>query len=394
MRTTRSQVKAPPDPVYPYTRKRRGGWQAVITVNGRRTYGPRRDDRKAAYEDALMLKARVDGSTAEDIEVLAAIKKFVAYHKEESREGTARFYLQKLSDWMEFAGPRSPLWSIHGYDLERFFEKRRDEGAARSLKAYRRALSAFFSWCRSEGLIEKQKDPLREIPELRLRSLTKARQDRYPWLPEDIIQRICDLIEQSVGRWQHPQWQADVVRLLYLTGLRRAESCRLKVEHVDFVEGVIYVDGKREGKHDKLQMVPITEELTPILERLIAHTKRRTARNRSRGYLIYSKAESMSEHFRRVRAFLKEEHKDEFKGVRIEDLKPHALRHSLGTNLIRQGVALAQVQMLLRHATPTMTSRYVHASTPDLRQSAARASLRQGPPSDEAPSEAPAAEGP
>jgi integrase len=42
------------------------------------------------------------------------------------------------------------------------------------------------------------------------------------------------------------------------------------------------------------------------------------------------------------------------------DLTLHGLRHSVGTAAVIAGLSLPEVQKLLRHRSPTMTSRYIH----------------------------------
>jgi integrase len=393
MRNSRSGSSRGQDkePRYPWTRKRRDGWQAVFSVAGRREYGPRRATRKQAYEDAQMMRARVlNGDGGELVTVLQAIKAFLAYHVKESKKDTVSFYRGKLEDFMAHIRPTTSLWQISHLDLLEFLEKRRDEGAERSIPHYRRALNAWLNWCVGEQLIDR--NPIQKIAKARLKALTRAKPKRFPWLPQDVIIRICDLVEQSGGDelcpHSEPQFAADVVRLLYLSGLRRAEVCRLTPGHVDFTRGLVYVDGKREGDHDSQQLVAITEELEPVLQRLVKHAQER--RVQSRGYLAFKNKDSLNTLFHRIRKYLKERHKDDFEDVGLDDFTPHAMRHSLGTNLIRQGVPLANVQMILRHKTPVMTARYVHANAPDLRESAARVSLL---PSQDRP-EAPAGDDP
>jgi Site-specific recombinase XerD len=45
------------------------------------------------------------------------------------------------------------------------------------------------------------------------------------------------------------------------------------------------------------------------------------------------------------------------------DLTLHGLRHSVGTAAVIAGLSLPEVQKLLRHRSPTMTSRYIHLAS-------------------------------
>lgn len=371
------------EPKYPYTRARRDGWQAVVTVAGRRLYGPERPTRREAHDDAQVMRgSALELGSAERVEYLAALKAFLAFHDRESRPATVRFYRQKLSDFMAHVRPTAPLDAISHHDVLRFLEERR-ETAERSVPHYRRALSAFWNWCVGESLVDAS--PMLRLPKSRLKAMTKAKPKRFPWLAESVILEICELVEQSTGLFRETRFAADVVRLLYLSGLRRSEACRLTPAHVDFGRGLVYVDGKRDGDLDQQQLVAITPELEPVLRRLVEHAE--TRRAQARGFLVFANADSLGTHFWRIREWLKLERQkrkeaDEpelLPGVELENFTPHAMRHSLGSNLIRKGVPLADVQMILRHKSPVMTSRYVHANAPDLRKSAARASLTRAP---------------
>jgi site-specific recombinase XerD len=56
------------------------------------------------------------------------------------------------------------------------------------------------------------------------------------------------------------------------------------------------------------------------------------------------------------------------------EFSPHMLRHSLATDLLRQGVAVEVVAKMLTHRSSTTTSEtYVHLSTGDLRAELQRA---------------------
>jgi site-specific recombinase XerD len=57
---------------------------------------------------------------------------------------------------------------------------------------------------------------------------------------------------------------------------------------------------------------------------------------------------------------------------------PHALRHSLATNLIRNGVDAGTVQRMLRHASYATTQTYVHLVATDLHKATGRLRYVQG----------------
>jgi integrase len=277
---------------------KRGKWQACPTIEGRRVYGPQRNTRKEAYEDALMMIARAEGQQGDEIELVAASQRWLDYHRRESKPGTVAFYAEKIESFILFVGPQTPLWDISGRDCERFLEFRRERGE-RGAKLFRRAVNAFFAWCMGEGLLKE--NPLKQVPAARLTAITKARQERFSWLPEEFIMQICDAVDEGRGYWRDHRWVSDVVRCLYLTGLRRSESCRLVADSVDFSRELIYVDGKREAVHDTMDLIPITEETGPILKHLIESAQRRGKRS-----LFFASPTSLNKLFAQVRDYIEE----------------------------------------------------------------------------------------
>jgi integrase len=52
--------------------------------------------------------------------------------------------------------------------------------------------------------------------------------------------------------------------------------------------------------------------------------------------------------------------------AQIQGLRPHKLRHGFASRMHRAGADLAQIQKMMGHADPAMTSRYVHVENKDI----------------------------
>lgn len=140
--------------------------------------------------------------------------------------------------------------------------------------------------------------------------------------------------------------------MIYLAaecGLRRAEIA--KVHRDDIEDGWLYIVGK--GGHQRI--VHLGPEL---LELLVAH--------RAEGWLFPTPAGdshiSPDAVYQRIR--------------RWAGVNPHSLRHRAGTAVFEgTGSNLRVTQDFLGHASPEMTSRYVHVTREDLRRASQAARL-------------------
>ena len=192
-------------------------------------------------------------------------------------------------------------------------------------------------------------------------------------LPKVQVQRFGYLLQSDVAdavatmrkdrRGQGVFW-ADVVELLFATGIRRAELVRLRVKDIDIAKGHIFISGKMRDRHQTFG-----RSLVPILERLIAAAQRDGRIVRNRDAVIWA--------FTTWRRKLK-----------LAEFSPHVLRHSYGTALA-ECVSSWQLMGLMGHEHLKQTSRYYHARGDDVR--AALDSLQLNPPTEQQPGDSPQA---
>ena len=179
-----------------------------------------------------------------------------------------------------------------------------------------------------------------------------------------------------------------MARLIYGTGLRLAECCRLRIKDIDFgMREILVRDGK--GGKDRRTVLPVS--LEENLRRQILQAKKLHAYDLSRGlgevYLPYalsrkfrgaaaefgwqflfpatvaaidpiSKRErrhhvhrgSLSKHVRRA---------DRLSGL-TKRVTSHTFRHSFATRLLEKGYDLRTIQELLGHSDLATTEIYTH----------------------------------
>ena len=154
-----------------------------------------------------------------------------------------------------------------------------------------------------------------------------------------------------------------MLTLLYVTGMRISELCELRLQSINFDDGLVSVH----GKGDKERMVPVLPELLD----LIKHTYLKTIYPNLVGqyatnFLFPSLYNGRMQNISRQTFWLVLKQMAAGAGINSK-LSPHLLRHSLATHLLKKGANLRLLQILLGHARLTTVQIYTHIDMDYLR---------------------------
>ena len=245
--------------------------------------------------------------------------------------------------------------------LRAWLANQRSRGLARSTLARRTAaIRAFGAWLADTGRIEVD-------PTQRLRS---PRPDKH--LPTVLgIESIDSLLEVAKelatdGGAVHLRDHA-VLELLYATGLRVGELVSLDLDGLDLGERTVRVV----GKGNKERVVPMGRPAADAA-RLWIETGRPELLGDGASHALFLGARGGRMDARIVRGVL--QRLTALAGV--QDIGPHALRHSAATHLLAGGSDLRSVQEILGHSSLATTQRYTHVSPERLRSVFAQAHPR------------------
>ena len=237
---------------------------------------------------------------------------------------------------------RLPLDAIRRIDIERWFDaysRTAPGGANKALETLGQIMSAALA----AGHVRTS--PVRGIAKNSRPKLTR-------FLSAEEIERLHRVLDRLVGERPSRRQQADVVRLLLLTGCRKGEILKLQWSEVD-------------GERLKL-----------------AHTKtgpRRVWLSKAAQAILARQARAASPY-----VFTSPRHPDRplsdtlslWRRARteagFEDVRLHDLRHTVASQAVARGVPLSTVARMLGHADPTMTLRYAHVGNSDLQAAAER----------------------
>jgi integrase/recombinase XerD len=152
-----------------------------------------------------------------------------------------------------------------------------------------------------------------------------------------------------------------ILMVLYSTGLRRAELCRLKVSDIDSKRMMIRVV---QGKGGIDREIPLSMKLLPTLREYYRWMRPQTwlfpgtVSNWRADKPVTPKIVWQAVRKACVRA-----------GIR-KHVTPHTLRHCFATHLLESGADLRSIQMMLGHSDLEATTVYLHLSRRHLQSAA------------------------
>ena len=174
------------------------------------------------------------------------------------------------------------------------------------------------------------------------------------FLSRDEIRRLNEVLDRhgdGPGRMQ-----ADIVRLLLLTGCRKQEIVRLKRREVD--GNRLRLDGGKTGP----RTVFLSPEAREIVER----------RMNALGEFLFPSPVNPG---RPVSGNLTLWYRIR-REIGIDDVRLHDLRHSYASRCVIEGVLLPVVSMLLGHRDSAMTLRYAHVADREVEAASERIGAR------------------
>ena len=179
------------------------------------------------------------------------------------------------------------------------------------------------------------------------------RTPRTRFLSREEIDRLLGVLDRQTRK--SGREQADIVRLLLLTGCRRGEIMRLRWSEVDG-DRLLLADTKTGPR-----TVPLNSRARRILERqprrgsaFVFPSPRDPSRPRGPQLGLWY----------RVR-----------REAGIEDVRLHDLRHTHASHAVMNGVPVPVVSRLLGHSSVGMTLRYAHLADRDIEEAAERTGL-------------------
>ena len=254
---------------------------------------------------------------------------------------TVRVYLHVVRDFAKRIGDKL-LSDLTIMDIVEYRNslKGRDGGRASSATVNFRmsALATYFDFLKRYYGVSTAVLPS-EVKQLRRPPGTRVPEYLEEWEVQQILEH-CETIEDRI-----------IISLLFYSGLRVSELTSLKVKDLRKKS-----DGRYElrvrGKGDLERVVPLPVSYTETLEEYLNYRNiQNRYENRSKDFLVPLSSKTVWSRLKRL---------SEKTGIRV---RPHVLRHSYATCLLKKGVSLRVIQELLGHKTPVATAIYTTVTT-------------------------------
>jgi integrase/recombinase XerD len=210
------------------------------------------------------------------------------------------------------------------------------------------ALKVFFRFLKKERYIDVDLGASFETPKV------------WETLPNVLtIKEVDRLLAEPRSQDRIEARDRAILELLYATGMRVSELCRLRV--CDVGEHFVKVYGK--GKKER--MIPIGERALEAIDHYLLNFYTPNVTQKNGPLFLSSKRGCPIDRFtiwRRIRFYAQ-------RAQLSKSISPHTLRHSFASHLLENGADLRLIQEMLGHEDIGTTDRYTHVADQRIQES-------------------------
>ena len=291
-----------------------------------------------------------DAQTAETAQLPAQMAAFLQFCRlEKGLSGNSlSAYSADLARFNAFSGDAGPAPDTE--KLRHYLDHLYQSGlSSRSVARHLTTLRNYYGFLLREGQIGV--DPTEHLRTPR----------QWQTIPKFLNLQDIEKILQAIDP-HHPTGSRDraMLELLYATGLRVSELCKVAIGDLNLELGIL----RTLGKGNKQRLVPAGKAAILAVEEYLRDGRPALLKGRASRYLFVTSRggcltrqgfwKLLAGHGRKAGIF--------------QGLTPHVLRHSFATHLLEGGADLRSVQVMLGHADISTTQIYTHVMRSRLRK--------------------------
>jgi len=253
---------------------------------------------------------------------------------------TAQAYQRDIQDYTKLCGEKFDLESITTFIFELY-------SRGLSPTSIRRKLSAVKQYA---GYLKKHYKVENQFEEIDPPKVWERLPD---FLTEEEVDRLLKAPDTSTEIGIRDR---AILELMYASGLRVSEICRIRIEDLDMNQGLLFV---KQSKGKKDRVVPIHRTALEWIKRYLD-----TRSHRSPHLFVNRRGNPLTR--QRIWQIVKEYALKA--GIDPKKVHPHTLRHSFATHILMRGADLRTVQELLGHSSIKTTQIYTFVARPTLEE--------------------------
>ena len=270
------------------------------------------------------------------------IKVFLSYLEsiKQYSPNTIKSYERDLLCLSSFLSSEYKSWKlVNEHEIRTFINSERRRGLSpRSIQRLLSSCRTFFEYLLNEGLIKIS--PAQNISSPKLAQLLPKAMDA------DLVQRLLDFKPRGITEIRDKA----LAELLYSSGLRLSEICRLNLSDLDLKERTCIVV----GKGNKTRIVPVGRKAIQAIRVWLQHRSDLTTTKKTNTEAVFLNNKGKRISPRSVQ--LRLEKLCQLRG--IPGINPHMLRHSFASHVLESSGDLRAVQEMLGHSDIGTTQIY------------------------------------
>lgn len=306
---------------------------------------------KAEQEKLISMKKHRDPRLADHVTLQKALEKYAKHGKSVLKKSSTTLDREQYSQrhLETIIGKNTPLSEITPAVVSHYQTTRIEAGASSSsIRQELAMLSRMFRIAKTTWMLPVD-NPVDSIDRI------KPDKGRIRFLSDQEAAIVIQETKNSRNERFYP-----FALLLMHTGMRSGEAARLTEADVDLKSRILTI---YETKTNTPRTIGISNDVAAALKSIDPYKDGfffLQPNHRASKHIMFRPGCVFRECWKRLWQRLEKKHNEDPSFPKIENFKPHDLRHTAASHLLRQGIDIRIIADILGHSTLQMVMRYTH----------------------------------